>query len=82
VSDLITDTAYRYTARDCVAYVAKRRTTRVEPMWTGNFLTEYVKGVPMTEFNRWDYAPIFTSVLYVPICIAIAGIRMQRKQMQ
>jgi ABC-type transport system involved in multi-copper enzyme maturation permease subunit len=52
------------------------------PLWTGDFLSNYVQGVPMSEFDRVDYEPIFFSILYIPICLAIAGWRMRRKQMQ
>jgi ABC-type transport system involved in multi-copper enzyme maturation permease subunit len=52
------------------------------PLWTGSFLSDYVQGVPMSEFDRVDYEPIFFSIIYIPICLAIAGWRMRRKQMQ
>jgi ABC-type transport system involved in multi-copper enzyme maturation permease subunit len=52
------------------------------PIWTGSFLSDYVQGNPMSQFNRWDYEPIFVSLLIIPICLTIASWRMTRKQMQ
>jgi ABC-2 type transport system permease protein len=52
------------------------------PLWTGDFISNYVQGAPMSEFDRWDYEPIFISIAYIPICLAIAGWRMRRKQLQ
>ena len=39
------------------------------PLWTGSFLSDYVQGVPMSEFDRYDYEPIFFSIIYIPICL-------------
>jgi ABC-2 type transport system permease protein len=52
------------------------------PIWTGAFLSDYVQGAPMSQFDRWDYEPIFVSILIIPICLTIASWRMTRKQLQ
>jgi ABC-type transport system involved in multi-copper enzyme maturation permease subunit len=52
------------------------------PIWVGSFLSDYVQGHPMSDFNRWDYEPIFVSALIIPICLIIASWRMARKQLQ
>jgi ABC-2 type transport system permease protein len=52
------------------------------PLWVGSFVSDYVQGVPTSQFDRYDYQPIFFSILYIPICLAIAGWRMRRKQLQ
>jgi ABC-2 type transport system permease protein len=52
------------------------------PIWVGAFLSDFAQGVPTSEFDRWNYEPIFMSILYIPICLAIAGWRMRRKQLQ
>lgn len=52
------------------------------PIWTGSFLSDYVQGAPMSQFDRWDYEPIFVSILIIPVCLAIASWRMTRKQLQ
>ncbi len=52
------------------------------PIWVGSFLSDYVQGHPMSDFDRWDYEPIFVSILIIPICLTIASWRMTRKQLQ
>jgi ABC-2 type transport system permease protein len=52
------------------------------PLWAGAFVSDYVQGAPMSQFDRYDYEPIFMSGVYIVICLTIAGWRMRRKQMQ
>jgi len=52
------------------------------PLWAGDFLSSYVQGEPMSTFDRYDYEPIIMSAVYIVVCLAVAGWRMRRKQMQ